>query len=63
MDALLEKDQAKRLALYAEIQRKHLVESPFVILFQTNRNLALHAQVSELKTNNDIVFYWTARKP
>jgi peptide/nickel transport system substrate-binding protein len=60
--ALLERDPAKRVAMYAEIQRRHMVESPFVIMFQTNRNLALHKQVKEIKTNNDNVWYATAVK-
>ncbi|MBI1775536.1 MAG: ABC transporter substrate-binding protein [Proteobacteria bacterium] len=60
--ALLEKDEAKRHEMYAEIQRRHMQEGPFVILFQTNRNLAVHKQVKEIKTNNDNVFYTTAVK-
>ncbi|MBI1775537.1 MAG: ABC transporter substrate-binding protein [Proteobacteria bacterium] len=60
--ALLEKDQAKRTEMYAEIQRRHMQEGPFVILFQTNRNVAVHNQVKDIKTNNDRIWYATAVK-
>jgi peptide/nickel transport system substrate-binding protein len=61
--ALLEKDKAKRAAMYAEIQRRHMAEAPFIILFQTNRNVSVNTRlVKDIKTNNERIWYATAVK-
>ena len=44
--ALLERDGAKRAAMYQDIQKKYLENSPFVFMFQTTKTAAFRKGVS-----------------
>lgn len=41
-----EKDPAKRIALYEELQREHMQNSPFAFMFQTVKTAACRKTVS-----------------
>lgn len=59
MEALAESDPAKRAALYQDLQRDVLKESPFVIMFQAQNAVALRANVQGYKQGvvNDLILY------
>jgi peptide/nickel transport system substrate-binding protein len=60
--ARLERDPLKRVAMYHEIQRKHMAEGPFAFLTQSLRNLVTHKTIKDIKQNSFRVFYDTASK-
>jgi peptide/nickel transport system substrate-binding protein len=47
--ALLERDNAKRAAIYAKLQKEVLETSPFVIIFQQNEVAGLRSAVQDYK--------------
>ncbi|MCC7082330.1 MAG: ABC transporter substrate-binding protein [Burkholderiales bacterium] len=49
--AQVERDQAKRLAMYQEIQRRHMASSPLIYLFQNQSVTVLHKRVKTFKRN------------
>ncbi len=60
--ALLERDKAKRAAMYRDIQLKHLAEGPFGYMFQTFRVMGVNNKVKDIQVNQDRVWYATATK-
>ncbi|RMF32965.1 MAG: ABC transporter substrate-binding protein [Alphaproteobacteria bacterium] len=62
--ARTEIDLEKRAQLYAELQRKHQTNSPFVIMFQQNEQVARRANVQGFVSgsNFDLVFYRNVTK-
>ena len=62
--AVLERDPAKRVEMYADLQRKHRETSPFIIMFQQARNTALRKNVENFYTGGavDAVAYWLVTK-
>jgi peptide/nickel transport system substrate-binding protein len=62
--AVVEKDTAKRTAMYEEIQRKHRDGSAFVMMFQQARQDAMRANVSGFYAGGatDSATYWTVTK-
>lgn len=63
-DAVLERDPAKRAALYQEIQRAHQQSSPFIIMFQRIAVIAERSNVNGLiwGPSFDTYFYWQGTK-
>jgi peptide/nickel transport system substrate-binding protein len=59
MDALGESDPAKRVAMYRDLQRDVMRESPFVIMFQAQNQTGLRANVKGYKQGpvNDLILY------
>jgi peptide/nickel transport system substrate-binding protein len=62
--AVLEKDTAKRKAMYEEIQRRHRDNGAFVMMFQQARQDAMRANVNGFYAGGatDAVTYWTVTK-
>ena len=60
--AQLERDPARRIALYHELQRRYMAEAPLIFLFQQLESRGMHRQLKELKANGTQTFYATARK-
>lgn len=62
--AVLEKDPAKRAAIYEEIQRVHRATSPYIVMFQRTRKTGLRSNVNGFYTGAaiDAVAYWLATK-
>ena len=62
--AVLERDPAKRVEMYAALQIKHRETSPFIVMFQQARNTALRTNVQGLYTGGavDAVAYWLVTK-
>jgi peptide/nickel transport system substrate-binding protein len=62
--AVLEKDNAKRVQMYGEIQRDHQRSSPFMIMFQHVMLTAARKNVSGLLTGGPTsdVYYYTVKK-
>ena len=63
-DAVLERDSAKRAALYQELQRAHQQSSPFIIMFQRIAVIAERNNVEGLiwGPSFDTYFYWQGTK-
>ena len=59
-----EVDLDRRAELYADLQRKHQVNSPFVIMFQQNEQIASNKKVEGFVSgsNFDLVFYRNVTK-
>ena len=59
-----EVDLDRRAELYADLQRKHQVNSPFVIMFQQNEQVASNKKVQGFVSgsNFDLVFYRNVTK-
>jgi len=49
--AQVERDQGKRLAMYQEIQRRHMSSSPLIYMFQRQSVTVLHKRVKKFKIN------------
>ncbi|MND95879.1 hypothetical protein D3C80_881460 [compost metagenome] len=47
--ALLEKDAAKRAAVYEDLQKKALAQSPFVIIFQQTEVAGYSSKLKDFK--------------
>jgi peptide/nickel transport system substrate-binding protein len=64
MAALAESDPAKRAAMYVELQRDVMKESPIVIMFQATNAAALRDAVKGYKQGpvNDLILYRTVTK-
>ncbi len=62
--AVLERDPAKRKAMYEEIEKKHRETSPFILMFQQARNTGLRAGVNGFYTGGaiDAAAYWLVTK-
>ena len=62
--AVMERDPAKRVEMYAEIQKKHRETSPFIVMFQQARQTGLRAGVTNFYTGGavDAAAYWLATK-
>ena len=62
--AALERDPAKRKAMYEEIEKKHRETSPFILMFQQARNTGLRANVKDFYTGGaiDAAAYWLVTK-
>ncbi|NBZ88299.1 ABC transporter substrate-binding protein [Stagnihabitans tardus] len=62
--AVMERDPAKRVEMYAEIQKKHRETSPFILMFQQARQTGLRAGVEGFYTGGavDAAAYWLATK-
>lgn len=62
--AVVERDPAKRKALYEEIQQKHRETSPFILMFQQAEQSALRAGVENFYTggSTDQATFWLVTK-
>jgi len=62
--AVLERDPAKRVAMYAALQMKHRETSPFIVMFQQARNTGVRATVQNFYTGGavDAAAYWLVTK-
>ena len=62
--AVVEKDEAKRRAMYEEMQRISQNVSPFVVMFQCSEQPALRKGVDGFQTGGAVAsaFYWTVTK-
>ncbi len=62
--AVLERDPDKRVAMYADLQKKHRETSPFIVMFQQARNTGLRANVQNFYTGGavDAAAYWLVTK-
>ncbi len=62
--AVLEKDTAKREAMYLEIQRIHQKSSPFAPMFQAIQQVAMRNNVANFSQGGSIhsAFYWPTTK-
>ena len=60
--ALFERDEAKRIALYHEIQRHQMENGPNVFMFQIKRNVGMRASVKEFKFTGNRAYYRTVVK-
>lgn len=58
----MEPDPAKRIAMYHEIQKRHMEESGMVYMFQAVRNIAVHKNLKDFKTHSFKLWYTTAAK-
>ena len=58
----MEPDPAKRIAMYREIQLRHMQESGMVYMFQAVRNIGVNKQLKDFKTHSFKVWYTTATK-
>ena len=62
--AVLERDPAKRIEMYAALQTKHRETSPFIVMFQQARNTVVRANVKDFYTGGavDAAAYWLVTK-
>ena len=62
--AVLERDPAKRVEMYAELQTKHRETSPFITMFQVAYQTGLRANVKDFHTGGatDSAAYWLISK-
>jgi peptide/nickel transport system substrate-binding protein len=60
--ALFERDEAKRAALYHEIQRHQMQNGPNVFMFQIKRNVGMRVAVKEFKFTGNRAYYRTVVK-
>lgn len=62
--AVLEQDPAKRVEMYAELQKQIRETSPFILMFQQARQTGVRANVKDLYTGGavDAVSYWLVTK-
>ena len=60
--ALFERDEAKRAALYHEIQRHQMQNGPNVFMFQIKRNVGMRASVKEFNFTGNRAYYRTVVK-
>ncbi len=62
--AVLERDPAKRVEMYADLQKKSRETSPFIVMFQQARNTGLRANVQGYYTGGavDAAAYWLVTK-
>ena len=62
--AVLERDPAKRVEMYADLQKKSRETSPFIVMFQQARNTGLRTNVKGFYTGGavDAVAYWLVTK-
>jgi peptide/nickel transport system substrate-binding protein len=61
-DARMERDPAKRAALYREIQIKHMAEGPQTFITQSLANIVANKAMKDIKINGFRVWYATATK-
>ena len=57
--AAADSDAAKREQMYKDLQKKVMVEGPFIIMFQNTIQLAQRANVNDfvMGPSNDVVYY------
>ena len=60
--AQVERDQKKRLAMYQEIQRRHMASSPLIYMFQNQSVTVLHRRVKKFKRNLIAVDFTSVEK-
>ena len=60
--ALFERDEAKRIALYHEIQRHQMENGPHVFMFQIKRNVGMRTSIKEFKFTGNRAYYRTVAK-
>ena len=62
--AVLEKDPAKRVAMYEELQKTSRETSPFIVMFQIGYQTGMRATVKDFYTGGatDSVAYWLVSK-
>lgn len=62
--AVLERDPAKRVEMYTELQKKHRETSPFIVMFQIGYQTGLRANVMDFYTGGaiDSAAYWLISK-
>jgi peptide/nickel transport system substrate-binding protein len=62
--AVLERDPAKRVEMYAELQKKHRETAPFIVMFQIGYQTGLRANVMDFYTGGatDSAAYWLISK-
>ena len=62
--AVLESDPAKRVEMYAELQKLHRDTSPFIVMFQIGYQTGLRANVQNFHTGGaiDAAAYWLLTK-
>jgi peptide/nickel transport system substrate-binding protein len=62
--AVLEQDADKRVAMYADLQKKHRETSPFIVMFQQARQTGVRNTVKGFYTGGavDAAAYWLATK-
>lgn len=62
--AVLEQDADKRVAMYADLQKKHRETSPFIVMFQQARQTGVRSTVKGFYTGGavDAAAYWLATK-
>jgi peptide/nickel transport system substrate-binding protein len=62
--AVMERDGAKRKAMYEEIQQAHRTTSPFIVMFQIGYQTGMRANVGEFYTGGatDSAAYWLVTK-
>lgn len=62
--AVLEQDPAKRVEMYAELQKQIRETSPFIVMFQQARQTGVRANVKDLYTGGavDAASYWLVTK-
>jgi len=60
--ALFERDEAKRAAMYHEIQRHQMENGPHAFMFQIKRNVGMRASVKEFKFTGNRAYYRTVEK-
>jgi peptide/nickel transport system substrate-binding protein len=61
-DALFEKDEGKRAAIYRDIQRRILQEGPSAFMFQIKRNIGVRNAVKDFKFTGNRAHYRTVTK-
>jgi peptide/nickel transport system substrate-binding protein len=63
-DAVMERDGAKRAAMYGEIQETHRTTSPFILMFQIGYQTGMRAGVENFYTGGatDSAAYWAITK-
>ena len=60
--ALFERDEAKRAAMYREIQLHQMQNGPHAFMFQIKRNVGMRASVKEFKFTGNRAYYRTVEK-
>jgi peptide/nickel transport system substrate-binding protein len=59
--AVIEPDEGKRRALWAELQRKLLQDSPYLMMFQANTQIAMRSNVKDMIFGPDYDYYYYSR--
>ncbi len=60
--AFFERDEAKQIAMYHEIQRHQMENGPNAFMFQIKRNVGMRASVKEFKFTGNRAYYRTVVK-